>query len=248
MCTLVIAFRTGPARRLWVAANRDERRDRPWSPPQRWPGPPALWAPVDETAGGSWLGLNAHGLFVALTNRFGTPPDPKRDSRGALVMEALTARSSLELAQRLQPLGAGRFNPFHLFHSDGETAHVTVGTGDRIEHHALPPGLHVVCERSYGAADEVRAERVRERWQALGLDGASQVESLAPLLRLTGAESPLHDVCVDVPLWNYGTRSSLLLELDGGPGAVRWLWAGGRPDETPFTDESAAARAALSAR
>ena len=70
MCTLVAGFAPASPLPLWVAANRDELLARPASAPRRWPNEP-FWAPRDEVAGGSWLGLTRAGLFVGVTNRFG---------------------------------------------------------------------------------------------------------------------------------------------------------------------------------
>ncbi|MCC6782813.1 MAG: NRDE family protein, partial [Planctomycetes bacterium] len=73
MCTLVLLRRPGHAWPLLVAANRDEMRERPWRPPARhWPDRPDVFAGLDELAGGSWLGLNDHGVAAAVLNRRNT--------------------------------------------------------------------------------------------------------------------------------------------------------------------------------
>src|SRR5262249_49106759 len=80
MCSWVAAVAVFPEWPLVVAANRDERLDRAASGPRLWPGSPPFIAPVDEVAGGTWLGLNWFGLFVGVTNRFGVGRDDKRES------------------------------------------------------------------------------------------------------------------------------------------------------------------------
>src|SRR5277367_964547 len=100
MCTL-LAVVPPPGGVLQIAANRDEFLARPASPPQRWPGTPAVLAPRDEQAGGTWLGVNAHRLFVGITNRHGAAPEAGRASRGQLVAEALRADSVPSLHRQL---------------------------------------------------------------------------------------------------------------------------------------------------
>jgi uncharacterized protein with NRDE domain len=74
VCTLVAALHHFSGFPLVVGANRDERYDRPASPVQLWQAE-SFVAPRDEAAGGTWLGLNARGLFVGVTNRFGAAKD-----------------------------------------------------------------------------------------------------------------------------------------------------------------------------
>jgi hypothetical protein len=169
MCTL-LAVVPPPGGALQVAANRDEFLARPASPPRRWPGVPAILAPRDEQAHGTWLGVNAHGLFVGVTNRHGTERDTGLASRGMLVAEALRADSVDALHGRLASLGARVYNPFHLLYADTSgRAGLTVCDGARLRQHILGPGLHVLTERSFGAGDD--AVRVRRAEAALARGG-----------------------------------------------------------------------------
>src|SRR5438132_5679988 len=110
MCTLVIAFRARADAPLIVAANRDELYARPSAPPRLEPGPPRALLPLDLRQGGTWLGLNEHGLFVGITNRAGGTKDPARKSRGLLVREALHARSARGLHAAMGQLDPQRHN------------------------------------------------------------------------------------------------------------------------------------------
>jgi uncharacterized protein with NRDE domain len=91
MCTLVILRRPGHHWPVIVGANRDEMTSRPWRGPGRhWPDRPEVVAGQDLEAGGSWLGVNDHGLVAGVLNRPGAlGPAPGRRSRGELVLEAL---------------------------------------------------------------------------------------------------------------------------------------------------------------
>lgn len=167
MCTL-LAVIPRPGGVLQVAANRDEFLARPASPPQRWPGLPAVLAPRDEQAHGTWLGVNAHRLFVGVTNRHGVERDSRRASRGQLVAEALRAPSVEALHARLAGLGPRVYNPFHLLYADASGhAGLTVCDGTRVVQEVLGPGLHALTERSFGAGDEgVRVARARAFFKA----------------------------------------------------------------------------------
>jgi uncharacterized protein with NRDE domain len=69
MCTLIALHRCVPGKPLVIAANRDEFLARPAEGPAlRMRGSGPILAPLDLEAGGTWLGLNARGVFVGLTN------------------------------------------------------------------------------------------------------------------------------------------------------------------------------------
>lgn len=89
--------------------NRDESRGRGRArPPERLEleGVRAL-APVDADAGGTWLGVNEHGLALGLLNAASAPGSDARAasaeprSRGLLVRGLLAARSAREALERL---------------------------------------------------------------------------------------------------------------------------------------------------
>ncbi len=216
MCTLIAAFRHYPDAPLVIAANRDEHLHRPASGPSVWAGTPRFLAPRDEQAGGTWLGLNEHGVFVGVTNRFGAQRDASRASRGQLVVDALSARSAGELHRRLQGLAATTYNAFHLFYADREEGFVTWSDGAAIHHQILEPGLHVLTERSYGAADPARVAVARNAWPPTAIGGASPpAAEIARVLSIESPDDPLASLCIHLPTFEYGTRSSWILKLRG---------------------------------
>ncbi|MDQ3264521.1 MAG: NRDE family protein [Myxococcota bacterium] len=216
MCTLIAAFRHYPDAPLVIAANRDEHLHRPASGPRVWPGSPRFLAPRDEQAGGTWLGLNEQGLFVGVTNRFGARREPSRASRGQLVVEALSARTASELHQRLQGLTATTYNAFHLFYADRDHGFVTWSDGTAIQHQVLEPGLHVLTERSYGAADPARVAVARNAWPPSAIGEASPpAKEIARVLSIESLDDPLASLCIHLPAFEYGTRSSWILKLRG---------------------------------
>ncbi|ELK45622.1 hypothetical protein D320_21146, partial [Haloferax sp. BAB-2207] len=72
MCTLILAWQVFEDAPVVVAANRDEQLGRPAEPPRRWENGdgPAIVAPRDAEAGGTWVGYNDAGVFVGITNRW----------------------------------------------------------------------------------------------------------------------------------------------------------------------------------
>ena len=127
MCTLIALHRCYPSAHLLVAANRDEFLARPASGPRvhTWHGRRVI-APIDERAGGTWLGMNDAGVFAALTNRPAQGLDASRRSRGLLVADALGRDSAARAAEAALQLAANAYNPFNLFVADGEHAFAIV--------------------------------------------------------------------------------------------------------------------------
>ena len=86
VCLLVFVWQVETSHPLVVAANRDERLDRPALPfgvLQR--GHPRMLGGRDELAGGTWLAVNEHGVVAGLTNRPAPEGrDPTKRSRGGL--------------------------------------------------------------------------------------------------------------------------------------------------------------------
>jgi hypothetical protein len=227
VCTLVLAHRILPGAALCVAANRDEFLSRAASPPRIVPGEPRVLMPRDEVAGGTWLGLNARGLFVGITNRAGTPPDRTRRSRGMLVVESLAESDALSLNRRLASLSPSTYNPFHLLYADGALAFVTWSDGEHVRQCELAPGLHLVTERSLGGNDRGRTERLERLFDQEVVGRAPTLEGLLPLLRVHGPlAEPLGGSCVHADEHGYGTRSGFAFISGPSP---RACWLEGHP-------------------
>jgi uncharacterized protein with NRDE domain len=89
VCTLVIAWQVLADAPVAVAANRDEALARPAEPPELIEGDPAIVAPRDAEAGGTWLGYNDRRLLVGLSNRWTEAEIAGERSRGLLVRDLL---------------------------------------------------------------------------------------------------------------------------------------------------------------
>jgi hypothetical protein len=242
VCTLIVASRVWPEVPLLVAANRDEMSGRPSSPPVvSEHGGMGVLAPRDERAGGTWIGLNGAGVFVGVTNRQGASLDPGRRSRGLLVQDALACSSVSAAAE-----GAARWSPethngFHLVIGGAEEAELVWGDGLKVRRIALRPGVHVVTERSFGAAPSGREERLSQLAKELEIGPPPNDERLKEILS-EHAEDAFDGICVHLPVIGYGTRSSTMLRLGE---RVRFLHTEGAPCSSELQDLSETARALL---
>jgi uncharacterized protein with NRDE domain len=236
MCTLILLHRCVEGAPLVVAANRDEYLDRPSAPPALRPGAGlAVVAPGDLRAGGTWLGVNAAGLFAGLTNRPTATPDPSRRSRGLLVLDALQDADAASAAKRLESLPHGAYNPFNLVVADADAAFaVTYDEAPRSER--LAPGAHVIGNADPDAASVPKIARLLGRAEeARRLPAADVLDALADLCRgHDGRGTPLDDACIHTE--RYGTRSSTLLQLAGAPRESALRFADGPPCRTAYDD------------
>lgn len=233
MCTLSVFVGRFDSHPLVVAANRDERLGRASSGPRVWEGTPRLVAPVDDVAGGTWWAIAESGLFVGLTNRAGANLDPGRRSRGLLVVDVARTGTLAAAESYVRSLRAEDYNGFHLLASDGRGAVVAWADGVARHVERRGPGLHVLSERSFGAAASSRDEAVGAALEAVA--GPTLVLDRFATVLGTHAADPFAGPCVHAPEWGYGTRSSTLLAW----GDTRVLrFADGPPCTTPYVDQS----------
>jgi len=247
MCTLVLARRPDARWPLLVGANRDEMAGRPWAPPGRhWPDRPDVVAGLDLNAGGSWMGLNDHGVVAAILNRIGTlGPLAGKRSRGELVLEALDHADAADAADALAQLDGRAYRPFNLVVADNRDAFwVKAEGGAAVAIHPIGAGLHMLSAldiddeasprvRAYlprfrqAAAPDPEAAEGWAAWRELladtdGRDGNSGEEAAA--MAFTRADG-------------FGTVSSALVALPSAEAEnlrPQWLFAAGRPDRAPF--------------
>ena len=81
MCIFSVIYRVVPECPIFVLTNRDESTERPSVPPQVFPSTangPRWFGAADARAGGTWFGINEHGLLAAVTNRKKTRSRPIR--------------------------------------------------------------------------------------------------------------------------------------------------------------------------
>ena len=172
MCTMAILYRVARGTPILVAANREERFDRPTQYPKIQSGTPRVVCGIDRQAGGTWLGVNQYGLFCAVANRPKqcVPPEPR--SRGLLCRDLLDLRTAKEAAAHAaKELGTGAYAGANYVCADARYAAVVHG-GNKVEIVELSPGLHVVTSGNVDDPRDERHEFVRRMLTLHTLDSA----------------------------------------------------------------------------
>lgn len=219
MCLLVVQSRPGTSVPLLVAANRDERLDRPAVAMAvlRDAGPRILGG-RDLEAGGTWLAVSEDGVVAGLTN---TPApggrDPTKRSRGELPLLA-AAQPSAELAVRaVCAVRAQDYNPAWMLVGDRTSLFSVSVAGDRPAARRCQPGLEVLENRPLTprSAKALHVLGLLARHDATdeGLSPGEAVARLAPVL----AD---HSLPGAVP----GAESE-----ERGPGIAGWVGPPGLP-------------------
>ncbi len=240
MCTVILLVRPGHAWPLLLAANRDERLDRPADPPGRhWPDRPDVIAGRDRLADGSWLGLNDAGLVAGVLNRAGSlgPQDGKR-SRGELVLEALDHADAEDAGAALGALRAQSYRPFYMVVADNRDALLIASDGATIRGWRLNPGLHMITARGMDAAGDRRAERHRPTFATAPAPdpGTGDWTAWIDILGRGPAEGRADALWLP-PEDGFGTVSSALIALPAALGRdVRpvFLYSDARPGTAAF--------------
>lgn len=244
MCTFVMLRRPGHAWPVLIAANRDEMRTRPSRPPGRhWPDRPEVRAGLDLASGGSWLGVNDHGLVAAVMNREGTLGAlPGKRSRGELVLDALDHAEAAEAAGALADLDPAAYRPFNLVLADPRSAYWLRHGGDGdVGVNPIAPGLHML---SAGELDDLGDPRIAEylpRFVAAQVPDP-EADDWATWRDLLGSHQGRADAGPESAMAferpdGFGTRSGALIAIPLYPGygsGPIWLHAEGRPDEAKF--------------
>lgn len=239
MCTLVIAWQVLTDAPVAVAANRDEALDRPSEPPAVIESDPAIVAPRDAEAGGTWLGYNDRGLLVGLSNRWTDAELEGERSRGLLVRDLLGTVSADAAASQLEEaVRASAYEPFNLVVADASAAVVFEWDG-RLRISELSPGVHAVLNAGWNdrftAVDdrEELVERQAESARRLRELLAVQLDETAEhWLDRAGLALADHDLGVCVHRDGFGTRSSSLIAL--GNGGANYQFADGPPCEVDY--------------
>mgnify|MGYP000088422812 CR=1 FL=1 len=222
MCTLAFAWQDYDDAPLVVAANRDEAVGRPSSPPAVRGDNPAVLMPRDEDAGGTWLGVNEHRVFVAVTNRR-VDLDGER-SRGLLVTDALAAASADDAIETVErEVAAREYAGFNLVVADEQEC-VLLEWDGVLRTHAFDPGAHVVVNAGFDGQTE-KSTVIRD-----ALSGHDTVDAWREAAREAMRD---HETGACVHRDGFGTRSSSLVTVEGD-GEVAYEFADGPPCESAF--------------
>jgi hypothetical protein len=172
--------------------NRDERLTRePGLPPAvHLAGATRYLAPIDGDFGGTWIGVNEHGVTTCLLNRYDdTPydPGPSRVSRGLLLAELLEHPSPAAVAERLDTIDLSPYQPFTIGVAARE-APLTLfdWNGQAIARSGAQAAGPV---RTSSGRDQAEAERMRAlTWESMRAGEPDITEAM--LIRLHRSHAP----------------------------------------------------------
>jgi len=245
MCLLAVQYRLVPESPILVAANREEFYDRPGTPPSIQSGKPRILGGVDQLAGGTWLGVNQHGLFVAASNRRKLIPPIAPRSRGVLCRELLRTRTADEAMHlAMDELGTKRYDGVNFVCVDADSGWVVHG-GDEAEVVELQEGLSVIGNHD---VNDPRDERVQLAHRLLTLQTLdSPVKFLAVASKVFARPpAPAGRPSMIIAGQRRGTVSSTLISLGAKPRDAIYQYADGSPDSAKYEDYSPMLRDILS--
>lgn len=245
MCILAIQYQPDTDTPVLVAANREEIYTRPSLQPSIQSGKPRILCGIDQRGGGTWLGVNQHGLFVGATNRlkFNKPVNPP--SRGILCRELLrsgSARRAVDLA--LDEISTGKYNGVNFVIADAESAWAVHG-GDDCEAVALEEGLSIIANREVNDPRDERVKLAKRLLTLQTLDSPVKFLAVASKVFARPASGPERPSMV-VRAKQYGTVCSTLLALGKKPRDAIYQYADGAPDQARYEDYSPLLRDILS--
>jgi hypothetical protein len=229
MCTLSLLPQAG-GYQAWM--NRDEAPERGAQARRladaRMDGLNAAY-PVDGPSGGTWLGVNAAGLLLALLNQYPQPAPARAPlSRGTLIPQALGQPDAASAARRLRALDPAQVGPCLLVLAGPGQPTLSLrwkADGWALRDHGRGPLLF-----ASSGVDAVAAEALRRaQFEAALPGGAPALEALHRSHQ--GGPGPL-SVCMH----RGASRSVSLTRVSAGPEGSAldyWPWppceAGARP-------------------
>lgn len=190
MCIAYLAIQAHPDWPLFIAANRDEFHARPTRAAAPWPDHPNLLAGIDETAGGTWLGVTHQGRFALLTNYRDMAHEPNAATRGELVAAFLKGQSASEdYAGQVAEQGA-RYNGFNLIVGDLANTHYVNNRRDNGRAIELKPGRYVLSNHLLNTPWP-KTQRLRTRLDEYPLE--TLVQTLNPVFAILKDQTPADD-------------------------------------------------------
>ncbi|HET6329088.1 MAG TPA: NRDE family protein [Planctomycetaceae bacterium] len=244
MCIFSVAYRVLPECPIFVLTNRDESTGRLTLSPRIFesttPNGSRWFGGADQRAGGTWLGVNEHGLLAAVTNRktASVPENPR--SRGLLCRDVLEGAADEHL---LGELASGAYAGFNLIVLAPYSADVFEHADESLWRE-LKPGVHTIGNGHLDAGDDPRVQRTQrlvEEMVSAERDGGWThcIERAREICRLP-AEGNLPGICLEGEGW--GTVGSTVVGLALDPRESVYHYAAGPPSRTPYVDYSQSLR------
>jgi uncharacterized protein with NRDE domain len=243
MCTLALFFKVIDGYPIVVAANRDERYDRPAAPPAMLAAYPKIIAGTDLRAGGTWLGANEHGLLVGVLNRRAngaTSANASPRSRGLLCMDLLKLRNSVE-AREFLSRHRDPYNPFTLIFVDARDGGVSFNANGIIATRDLAAGLHVFSSAAVIDTRSGKADRAYGRFLAWAshpppaMNESAWLDGLRTLLgdhSTSANDQPRDAICVHGA--DSGTVSSSIVRYSSAANRFETYYCDGPPCQNHY--------------
>jgi uncharacterized protein with NRDE domain len=250
MCTLALYLRQFEDFPLVIAANRDEHFSRPSAAPRIISDDPVILAGKDLVAGGTWLGVNAHGLSAGIVNRSAKPgrsiAAPR--SRGLLCLDMLKEKNAAQAEELLRRQDPSQYQPFVLLVADAGAAFAGFNSESEVRTVALDAGIHVFGNRSFSGDDRGKLKHAHDLFSTAGealraqlqgsmanLDTAVSVlrKALSDHAPANHSHEPKDAICVHGNS-DYGTVSSSIIFQSRGGKRFHFYHAAGAPCRAAF--------------
>jgi len=240
MCLCILAYRQIHDYPVVMAANREEMYARLADPPDWIASQPRVFAGRDRNAGGTWQGVNQHGVLVALTNRRAGQVVAGRRSRGLLCLDALHQRSAAEAAAWLVVhLETQVYNPCNLLCVDAGHALAVHHDGRSTDSQELDPGWHLLADTE---VDDLSYPRIQHASKLMALEQYGGWPEWRPRLVAVMADHAVgrpSSAAICRHGETGGTVSSALIALrSGGLDQGEFWFAAGAPCTAPYVDLS----------
>jgi hypothetical protein len=242
---LAILYRVARNTPILVAANREEFFARETQYPKIQSGTPRVLCGIDRQAGGTWLGVNQYGLFVAVTNRPKRMVPLETRSRGLLCRDLLDRRTARDAAEHARKeLESGSYAGANYLCGDAKFAAVVYG-GSRVRVVELAPGLYTLSNGDLNDPKDERHQVVRRMLTLHTLDSAVTFLAVASraFSRKADGEGRWGVVLAGS---EFGTVSSTLVALPRKIQHAIFQYCDGPPSDRPYEDLSALLRQVLS--
>ncbi len=221
MCSIVLCLEQHPQLPLIVAANRDEWLARPTAPFGQLLAQPQIFGGRDLRAQGTWFAIRPDGTMALVTNhRPGTSPDPKKRSRGQLVLELLGKATLEDMRTAAAAEDPQAYNPFSLLFGRNQEWY-SLSSQRPWEDKALPAGVHTLGNLDLDSKDDPKTDFMRKSLVDVAeWPKAQMAEKLGEMLGMP-------ELYLDTE--SYGTRWSMVyLERAPGDGSLGIAEAGVR--------------------
>lgn len=245
MSLLAVLYKLVPDSPILIAFNREDLLNQKVSKPTIQSGKPRILASMDASSGGTWLGVNQHGMMVGATTRkkYNSPMSPK--SREALCRDLLRCASAREAVNTaMDEFHAHEYEGVNVIIADGESGWV-VHAGNDVEAVEMEVGLNIVSDMNLNDPRDERVAMARRLLTLQTLDSPVKFLAVASKVLARAPSTPGRPSMV-VRDGDYGTVSSTLVSLGVKPRDAIYQFANGSPDQNKFEDYSPMLRDILS--